>query len=126
LPHDKPIDRRATGLGKTRARQAATARPDQCRLYNKQDLPWAFCTWAFVNDAVHERLRSSTPVIAPHEWKCGEHAWLIDVVAPFGDAETIAAEACAQFAAGRTVHAWMPKGGNMPTLRTFAPEAKSG
>jgi cytolysin-activating lysine-acyltransferase len=99
---------------------------DQCRLYNKHDLPWAFCTWAFVNDAVHERLRSSAPVIAPHEWRSGEHAWLIDVVAPFGDAETIATEACAQFAAGRTVHAWMPMGGNLPTLRTFAPEVKGG
>jgi cytolysin-activating lysine-acyltransferase len=72
---------------------------------------------------VHERLRSSAPVIAPHEWQSGQHPWLIDVVAPFGDADTVAAEACAQFAAGRTVHAWMPSSSNTSALRTFEPSA---
>lgn len=23
---------------------------DQCKLYMKDEIPWAFCTWAFVND----------------------------------------------------------------------------
>jgi len=46
---------------------------DQCRLYTQSGLPYAFVTWAFVNDQVDARLRSSAPRIAPHEWKCGEH-----------------------------------------------------
>lgn len=58
---------------------------DQCKLYMREDIPWAFATWAFVSDEVDARLRTATPKIAPHEWKSGNHAWIIDVVAPFGD-----------------------------------------
>ena len=58
---------------------------DQCKLYMREDIPWAFATWAFVSDEVDARLRTAIPKIAPHEWKSGNHAWIIDVVAPFGD-----------------------------------------
>ena len=58
---------------------------DQCKLYMRDDIPWAFATWAFVSDEVDARLRTAIPKIAPHEWKSGTHAWVIDVVAPFGD-----------------------------------------
>lgn len=58
---------------------------DQCKLYMREDIPWAFAIWAFVSDEVDARLRTATPKIAPHEWKSGTHAWIIDVVAPFGD-----------------------------------------
>lgn len=60
---------------------------DQCRLYTRNNIPFAFFTWARVSDAVDQRLRSGTPRIAPHEWQTGEHLWLIDVVVPFGQAE---------------------------------------
>lgn len=58
---------------------------DQCKLYMRDDIPWAFATWAFVSDEIDARLRTAIPKIAPHEWKSGNHAWIIDVVAPFGD-----------------------------------------
>lgn len=57
---------------------------DQCRLYTKNGLPYAFITWALVSDTVDARLRSSEPKIAPHEWQSGEHVWIVDAVAPFG------------------------------------------
>lgn len=60
---------------------------DQCRLYTKDGLPYAFITWALVNDTVDARLRTENPKIAPHEWKSGEHVWIIDAVAPFGQLE---------------------------------------
>lgn len=62
---------------------------DQCKLYVKQDIPWAYCSWAMVNDAVHERLKSGQARIAPQEWNSGTHCWLIDCVAPFGDASKV-------------------------------------
>ena len=61
---------------------------DQCKLYMREDIPWAFATWAFVSDEVDARLRTAIPKIAPHEWKSGNHAWIIDVVAPFGDRDS--------------------------------------
>ena len=73
---------------------------DQCRLYSKSDMPWAFATWAFVSDVVDERLRSNPGAIAPHEWKAGTRPWLIDVVAPFGDIDTVAIETAGHMACG--------------------------
>lgn len=65
---------------------------DQCKLYSREGIPWAFVTWARVSDAIDGRLRSA-PVIAPHEWRPGDELWLIDIVAPFGDAPGMARQA---------------------------------
>ncbi|MBA3772337.1 MAG: toxin-activating lysine-acyltransferase [Ramlibacter sp.] len=90
---------------------------DQCRLFSKADMPWGFVTWAFVSDAVDQRLRSAVPVIAPHEWKSGDHPWLIDVVAPFGDVETVAREVADAIAPGKPVGAWLPNAAGQPQAR---------
>ena len=95
---------------------------DQCRLYTKADMPWAFVTWAFVSDAVDQRLRSTSPLIAPHEWKSGNHPWLIDVVAPFGEAEATALAVVKLIAPGKPVRAWLHDAKGRLTLR----ELKSG
>ena len=65
---------------------------DQCRIFLRGKMPIAFITWAHVNDEVHARLLAGQAKLAPHEWKSGSHAWLIDVVTPFGDTEQILAE----------------------------------
>jgi cytolysin-activating lysine-acyltransferase len=82
---------------------------DQCKLYMKDEIPWAFCTWAFVSDQVDERLSSSIPKIAPHEWKSGEHLWLIDVVAPFGGADEIITDLQKTNFAGKAFKALTPQ-----------------
>lgn len=81
---------------------------DQCRLYTKAGLPYAFVTWAFVNDAVDARLRSSEPKIAPHEWHSGEHVWIVDAVAPFGQLEETLKELRETLFPGRNVSALLP------------------
>lgn len=81
---------------------------DQCRLYSKGGLPYAFMTWAFVNETVAARLRSSQPKIAPHEWNCGEEAWIIDAVAPFGQLEETLQDLRETIFPGRKVHALLP------------------
>ncbi len=60
---------------------------DQCKLYQKQGIPWAFITWARGSDEVHARLSSGVTQLAPHEWNSGTHLWIIDCVAPFGGGE---------------------------------------
>jgi cytolysin-activating lysine-acyltransferase len=99
---------------------------DQCRVYSRQDVPWAYSSWALVNDAVNERLRSNAPLIAPHEWKSGPHPWLIDVVAPFGDALAIAKETAAVFAPKQTVHVWLPSADGSMSLKALDPGANGG
>lgn len=81
---------------------------DQCKLYMKDDMPWAFVTWARVNDEIDARLRSANPRIAPHEWQSGEHVWLIDIVAPFGEADDMVEELRRTQFSGHKVSALRP------------------
>lgn len=96
---------------------------DQCRLYTKNNIPFAFFTWATVSDAVDQRLRSGTPRIAPHEWQSGEHLWLIDVVVPFGQTEQMIDELRKAQFPDRKVNALLPdqsQGGRL-YLREWSP-----
>ena len=101
---------------------------DQCKLYMKDEMPWVFITWAMVSDAIDVRLRSAIPKIAPHEWKSGEHVWLIDIVAPFGQAEEMAGALCQEQFPGRKVCALMPDGqpGNRMVVREWDPTHPAG
>jgi cytolysin-activating lysine-acyltransferase len=93
---------------------------EQCKLLSKGDLPWAFVTWASVSDAVDARLRSNAPIIAPHEWKSGEHLWLIDVVAPFGEAQVMAQQVVDQLNPKGTVRAWLHSAAGTPELKELS------
>lgn len=95
---------------------------DQCHLYSKQELPWAFFTWAFVSDEVDQRLRKS-PLIAPHEWRGGPHAWLIDIVTPFGDHEQLLEQTIRRVGPGQTFSAWVTDLQGKALLREFKADA---
>jgi cytolysin-activating lysine-acyltransferase len=81
---------------------------EQCKLYHKQELPWAFFTWARVSDAVDQRLRAANATIAPHEWNSGSHLWLIDAVMPFQVDEALLKEIVQTIGKGQAVNAWLP------------------
>lgn len=93
---------------------------DQCKLYMKGEIPWAFCTWALVSDEIDARLRSAVPKIAPHEWKSGSHLWLIDVVAPFGGVEELISDLGQTNFAGKKFMALLPKGDGGVDVREYA------
>jgi cytolysin-activating lysine-acyltransferase len=92
---------------------------EQCKLYSKYELPWAYFSWATVSAEVDQRLRSASPNIAPHEWRSGSIAWLIDVVIPFGEELPLIEEVIAQFAKGQKVSAWTTTPNGQPVLREF-------
>lgn len=96
---------------------------EQCRLFSRQEVPWAFFTWALVSDAIDARLRSASPLIAPHEWRSGTKAWLVDAVMPFGHDEDLLGQAAALAAPGGAVSAWLPGKSGTPELRTIAAKA---
>jgi cytolysin-activating lysine-acyltransferase len=92
---------------------------EQCKLYSKQELPWAFFSWAMVSSEVDQRLRSASPTIAPHEWHSGSIPWLVDVITPFGEEPALIQEVVAQFAKGKLVSAWVSGANGQTTLREF-------
>ncbi|WP_169734425.1 toxin-activating lysine-acyltransferase [Deefgea rivuli] len=65
---------------------------DQCRLFMKEKMPLGFISWAYVAEDVHQRLLQGNTQLEPHEWKSGEHLWLIDIVTPFGQREDMLIE----------------------------------
>ncbi len=81
---------------------------DQCRLYSQSGLPFAFITWAFVDDKVNERMLLKHPKIAPHEWNSGEHVWLVDIVAPFGKLEETVKDLQANLFPDKIINALVP------------------
>jgi cytolysin-activating lysine-acyltransferase len=81
---------------------------DQCKLYSREGIPWAFVTWARVSDSIDARLKSAAPLIAPHEWQSGDKLWLIDVVAPFGDSQVVGQKALREIPGVASAQAWLP------------------
>lgn len=94
---------------------------DQCKLYSKQELPWAFFSWAFVSDGVDKRLRSGEQRIAPHEWKQGPHCWLIDALAPFGGMDELLTDLRNTELKGHTVHRFSPDANAPASVQTLSP-----
>lgn len=92
---------------------------DQCRLYTRTQIPFAFITWALVNDDVHTRLLSGNPKIAPHEWRGGENIWLIDIITPFGQTDETVKEALSLFP-GKHIHGFIPVPGANPPLQVMS------
>lgn len=81
---------------------------DQLQIVTRFDVPWGFCTWAFVSEEVHQRMASPQAQIEPHEWRSGTIPWLIEVCAPFGGHDEVAQSAMKTMKAQQPVHAWMP------------------
>ncbi|EDP63495.1 RTX toxin activating acyltransferase [alpha proteobacterium BAL199] len=80
----------------------------QARVWRRQtdsgSVPVIYASWALVNEEVEARLKQGQMRLKPNEWRCGDRAWLIDVVAPFGGTDTALAELADQVFPGKTLH----------------------
>ena len=86
---------------------ALTAR--QFRLFVNDAKPYAYVSWAFLDEDGEARLLSGQPRLRPGDWRAGDRAWIIDIVAPFGGADGVARTVKAQFFADRTLKALRPR-----------------
>jgi cytolysin-activating lysine-acyltransferase len=59
----------------------------QFRMFYDKDKPIGVVLWATVNEEVEERLAAGTSRLRPQDWKSGDRAWVVEVIAPFGGAE---------------------------------------
>lgn len=46
--------------------------------------PFAFATWALLDEEAEKRILSGQVRLRPTDWRSGNKLWLIDIVAPFG------------------------------------------
>lgn len=75
-------------------------RHGQFRVYRSRGQPVGTALWAFVGGAVRWRLEAGGR-IAASEWRSGDAPWLVELVAPFGQAEVMLRELRASALAGR-------------------------
>ncbi|MPQ75942.1 toxin-activating lysine-acyltransferase [Hydrogenovibrio sp. JE_KL2] len=61
----------------------------QFRIYRMEDRPAAAIFWAKVSDDVEERLKEGNVRMKPADWQSGEKYWVVDVIAPYGQAEKL-------------------------------------
>ena len=61
----------------------------QFRLYYDQQKPIGVVLWAHANDETAKLLADGVTKLRPQDWKSGDQAWIVEVIAPFGGAEEI-------------------------------------
>lgn len=61
----------------------------QFRIYRMQDRPAAVIFWAKVSEEVEQRLVEGNVRMKPTDWQSGDRYWVVDVVAPYGQAEAL-------------------------------------
>lgn len=88
----------------------------QFRVFHKDNAPMAYACWAFVSDEVDERMSKGVIRLRPDEWRSGENAWLIDLVAPFGGGEVLLEKLKEQVFKGHKVKTLMPDENGKPTI----------
>lgn len=88
----------------------------QFRLWRRDNLPVAFASWAFLGSEAEERIRHDIRNLREDDWRSGEQAWLIDIIAPFGGADEAVKELREKIFVGRTVKTLRPA----PDGRGFA------
>lgn len=59
------------------------------RIYRDDIQAKAVLFWAKVSPEVEQRLVQGNVRLKPEEWDCGERYWLVDIVAPFGQAQAL-------------------------------------
>lgn len=80
----------------------------QARVWRRQtengSVPVIYASWALVDAEVEARLKQGQMRLKPNEWRCGDRAWLIDVVAPFGGTDAALSELADQVFPGKVLH----------------------
>jgi cytolysin-activating lysine-acyltransferase len=64
----------------------------QYRVYLSGGKPVGLVTWAWMSKEVEEAYVRNVRSLQPKDWKSGDRGWLLDFVAPFGDALRIGAD----------------------------------
>lgn len=64
----------------------------QFRIFHQDGKPVGVALWAFVSKETDERLAQGASRLKVDEWKSGNEIWLMDIIAPFGQADKMIEE----------------------------------
>lgn len=80
----------------------------QFRIFRRKGRPFAYVSWAFLNEDAAARISAGEIKMRPDEWTSGEELWLIDLITPFGGADTILKEVRENVLPGRKIKSLQP------------------
>ncbi|MEJ7686952.1 MAG: toxin-activating lysine-acyltransferase [Variovorax sp.] len=81
---------------------------DQAKLYLKGTTPIAFVSWARLGEAAAERYCNAPHHLASSDWTSGDQVWLVDILAPFGNAKEVFSDVRENMFAGQVVRQLLP------------------
>jgi len=81
------------------------------RVWRKNNMPVAFASWAYLDEAAEARIKQNIKKLAPVDWKSGENLWLIDMIAPFGGGDEAVKELREKVFMGKKVKSLQPAPG---------------
>lgn len=80
----------------------------QCKLFMKKNYPFAYVSWALLDEEAESRLLLNGGKLRPQDWKSGENLWVMDIVAPFGGADKVLADIQQNEFPGRSIRILVP------------------
>lgn len=97
---------------------------EQFRTYPGPNGPAAVALWASVSEETEQRLMGGANKLRADEWKGGNRAWLIELVAPLGGQDEILKDLSKTVFAGKTFkfHHTTPEGRRV--VATMGPDGK--
>lgn len=102
----------------------------QARVWRRQTengaVPVIYASWALVDAEVEARLRQGQMRLKPTEWRSGDRAWLIDLVAPFGGSDAALVELADQLFPGKVLHTLSSSATGGFAVREIRGKAKAG
>ena len=85
---------------------------DQAKLILKDNLPLAFVSWARLSEQAAARYRQPPYHLSPADWRSGDQIWLIDILAPFGNAAEVLEDIRKNVFPGQSLRQLAPDTGN--------------
>jgi cytolysin-activating lysine-acyltransferase len=61
----------------------------QFRLFRNGERPFAYTSWAYLDEVTEQRLLAGQTRLQPGDWHAGNRPWIIDIVVPFGGREGV-------------------------------------
>lgn len=82
-------------------------------------LPIAYASWAFLSEEVESSYRAAHK-LRPGDWRSGDRLWLVDCIAPFGDAAALLEELLFEVHRDRETRLLYPDADGFPAETTLS------
>lgn len=98
----------------------------QIRVFRTRGRAAAYASWAFLTEEAEQRLLGAEPRLKPEDWRSGDRAWIIDLIAPRQLFDAALTELRRGPLAGRRVFLRLPAPGGGFETRIFEPLPPAG